>query len=333
MSMHGTDSNGNRVSLLSEHNGESQQQSIPPQRPPLAPTTRYASSHPNDSRSAHRNSTSSLNTPDLVRSNSYDSESSADPRFPPTPSTSYEGYYPSQRHHLDITGHEKQETEVAPRVRVPARPRYNDNSRAPSYEDEPPSPFPTAAPTTPAAGAPAPKRFPCRYAEKYNCDKTFTTSGHASRHSKIHTSEKSVACTFAGCTKKFTRSDNMKQHRETHDKAEKARSSGSGANSMSRPNPVSRRSSTARIPGVSSGRIERPAIPPSPSAAAVASWDIHGLHGLHGPLTSRPRMNHNPTNPNPHQIPTPLETLSMAAAVFERNNSEHEDDEDEARPS
>lgn len=67
-----------------------------------------------------------------------------------------------------------------------------------------------------ANGGVRPKRYPCRFADELGCDKTFTTSGHASRHSKIHTSEKSIQCPYDGCHKKFTRSDNMKQHYETH---------------------------------------------------------------------------------------------------------------------
>ncbi|POS83594.1 hypothetical protein EPUL_006547 [Erysiphe pulchra] len=64
----------------------------------------------------------------------------------------------------------------------------------------------------------APKRYPCRFRDSHHCQKTFTTSGHASRHSKIHTAEKAVSCSWPGCHKKFTRSDNMKQHLETHTK-------------------------------------------------------------------------------------------------------------------
>lgn len=72
-----------------------------------------------------------------------------------------------------------------------------------------------------------PKRYSCRYRDSLGCEKTFTTSGHASRHSKIHTAEKAVPCTFKGCHKKFTRNDNMKQHLETHykDRARSSRSS------------------------------------------------------------------------------------------------------------
>lgn len=60
------------------------------------------------------------------------------------------------------------------------------------------------------------KRFACRLRAETGCQKTFTTSGHASRHAKIHTAEKAVQCTHPGCSKKFTRADNMKQHLDTH---------------------------------------------------------------------------------------------------------------------
>ncbi|OBT89481.1 hypothetical protein VE02_01078 [Pseudogymnoascus sp. 03VT05] len=72
---------------------------------------------------------------------------------------------------------------------------------------------PPPATTVTASGT---KRYHCRYADAVGCEKTFTTSGHASRHSKIHTCEKGIQCAFPGCLKKFTRADNMKQHLETH---------------------------------------------------------------------------------------------------------------------
>ncbi|KAI4121180.1 MAG: hypothetical protein LQ338_006515 [Usnochroma carphineum] len=71
----------------------------------------------------------------------------------------------------------------------------------------------TASPTA-AASTPAKKKFPCPHAAKFDCADTFTTSGHASRHGKKHTGEKSVICPT--CSKAFTRKDNMKQHERTH---------------------------------------------------------------------------------------------------------------------
>ena len=57
-------------------------------------------------------------------------------------------------------------------------------------------------------------KYPCPYAASHGCSATFTTSGHAARHGKKHTGEKSVLCPI--CNKAFTRKDNMKQHKRTH---------------------------------------------------------------------------------------------------------------------
>ena len=57
-------------------------------------------------------------------------------------------------------------------------------------------------------------KYPCPYAASHGCASTFTTSGHAARHGKKHTGEKSVHCPI--CNKAFTRKDNMKQHIRTH---------------------------------------------------------------------------------------------------------------------
>ncbi|KAL1958541.1 hypothetical protein VTO42DRAFT_4137 [Malbranchea cinnamomea] len=57
-------------------------------------------------------------------------------------------------------------------------------------------------------------KYPCPYAASHGCTATFTTSGHAARHGKKHTGEKSVLCPI--CNKAFTRKDNMKQHKRTH---------------------------------------------------------------------------------------------------------------------
>lgn len=57
-------------------------------------------------------------------------------------------------------------------------------------------------------------KYPCPYAASHGCLATFTTSGHAARHGKKHTGEKSVHCPI--CNKAFTRKDNMKQHIRTH---------------------------------------------------------------------------------------------------------------------
>ncbi|KFZ19981.1 hypothetical protein V502_03403 [Pseudogymnoascus sp. VKM F-4520 (FW-2644)] len=109
---------------------------------------------------------------------------------------------------------------------------------------------PPPATTVTASGT---KRYHCRYADAVGCDKTFTTSGHASRHSKIHTCEKGIQCAFAGCPKKFTRADNMKQHLETHFKDSR------------RPRPSSSSSSSG-----GGGGSNRRALRKNASSAAVA---------------------------------------------------------------
>ncbi|KAL4969096.1 C2H2-type zinc finger protein [Aspergillus stella-maris] len=90
--------------------------------------------------------------------------------------------------------------------------RLSGNSLA-----EPPSPQTSIASTSKESVAPKPVRknkYPCPFAASHACTATFTTSGHAARHGKKHTGEKSVHCPI--CNKAFTRKDNMKQHIRTH---------------------------------------------------------------------------------------------------------------------
>lgn len=105
----------------------------------------------------------------------------------------------------------------------PRRPSLLSNAGSSSYEDD--------GSTAGGKSKSSAKRFPCRYRDTHACQKTFTTSGHASRHSKIHTAEKAVPCTHPGCPKKFTRADNMKQHLETHNKDKSRQSSRSSPSS------------------------------------------------------------------------------------------------------
>jgi len=146
------------------------------------------------------------------------------------------------------------------------RPSSFSDGRSSSYDDD--------ASTSPGSEKPG-RRYPCRFREAHGCEKTFTTSGHASRHSKIHTAEKAVPCSFPGCSKKFTRADNMKQHLDTHYK-EKSRSSSSRPSMSS----SERRSSTS---GKSSSRTKIAAAP------ATDAWDMRGLDlpSLSRPSTAR----------------------------------------------
>lgn len=144
------------------------------------------------------------------------------------------------------------------------------------------------------------KRYPCKFRETYSCYKTFTTSGHASRHAKIHTAEKTVPCSWPGCSRRFTRSDNMKQHLETH-KKDKPRAS---TRQIRRPSlaALRRQSSSSRstVSRVSLSRDTPPMMSPSLTASGLMS------PGLPAEGWSRPAA--------PRTLSSGLDALAMVAA-------------------
>ena len=225
-------------------------------------------------------------TPELLRSNSYDSNASYDTISPLTPSL----YDCPLRPLYDDYSADKSGA-------VLKRPAYVD-SRSSSYEDE----ASNSASMTERTG----KRYPCRYRESHGCEKTFTTSGHASRHSKIHTAEKAVQCTYPGCQKKFTRADNMKQHLETHykEKSRSSSSSKSSSRSMGSSTAAKRaslsRSSTTRS-GVASPDVTMWDAEQCPLPFPSAAWDMGGL--------ALPAYN----RPNPLRAHSGLDALAAIA--------------------
>jgi Zinc finger, C2H2 type len=100
------------------------------------------------------------------------------------------------------------------------REPYRYPSRGPAAPRTPPEVRSSTAneakstPSTGTRGTGRKNKYPCPYAASHGCSATFTTSGHAARHGKKHTGEKSVHCPI--CNKAFTRKDNMKQHIRTH---------------------------------------------------------------------------------------------------------------------
>lgn len=240
--MHALDASGRRVSLLNDDTTASYQQPYHVSQPPYGALTRSLSSSPN--------------TPELLRSDSYDSNMSNEPISPMTPIYDY-----SSRMYPVEARSPYEEYMDYPHSYSSSKLHYSD-ARSMSYDED-------AAPSPPVSDRPG-KRYPCRYRESHGCDKTFTTSGHASRHSKIHTAEKAVPCTFQGCAKKFTRADNMKQHLETHYK-DKSRSS------SSRPSLVDKKSSSStKISSRSKAAAALASASPLPSPAGGA-WDMRGL--------------------------------------------------------
>ena len=227
-----------------------------------------------------RSDASSPNTPELLRSDSYDSQmSNADPISPLTPNVDY--IRPAL-----YSVHSQDYPEPSSK-----RPGYASTVRSNSYEEE-------HSATSPMPDRPG-KRYPCRYRDSHGCEKTFTTSGHASRHSKIHTAEKAVQCTFPGCQKKFTRADNMKQHLETHYK-DKSRSSGGSRTHRAALAEARRNSTTGRSRvNAHDGTLWESEMPPH------AGWDARGpVTGL--PILNRPSATRAPSSG--------LDALAMAVA-------------------
>jgi hypothetical protein len=121
-----------------------------------------------------------------------------------------------------------------------------------------------------AVAAPAVKRSSRRYT--CHCGKSFTTSGHLARHTRIHTGEKNYVCPEVGCAARFSRQDNCMQHYRTHQ-------SGSGSKRAARKrrtsaDTVSAQRATNVEPAVSKTVLRRQ--PPSSlqhstSAAAIST--------------------------------------------------------------
>ena len=274
---------GRRVSLLNDaapsHTLSAHKSSRPHPRPL---SYRHHSALARQHASPRSSASSPDETPELLRSSSYDSQASTDPTSPMTPAADY--LYPHGRSSI-FSG------DVPPSK----RPAYIDSSsRSTSYEED-----------SGTQGRPA-KRYPCRYRDTHGCDKTFTTSGHASRHSKIHTAEKAVQCTFPGCQKKFTRADNMKQHLETHYKDKNRSSSAARAH---RHSAMGRSRSSTTVSSVSSNsrdamQWESDAYVTSP--ASPNGWEDRGFKL---PIMSRPVAGRAPSSG--------LDALAMAIACQE----------------
>ncbi|TVY14924.1 Transcriptional regulator NRG1 [Lachnellula arida] len=260
------------------------------------------------SRDSLPSSAASPATPDLMRANSYDSQRTSEPHSPVTPNSlasaagrpdsfmSNAGAYKDSvqqpqydqgMHPLDYNSQGQYQMASRPSYQEPIQSPYAH----PNVYDEP---YPNRSANVPITER-GQKRYVCRYANEFNCDKTFTTSGHASRHSKIHTAEKAVPCSYDGCPKKFTRSDNMKQHLETHFK-ERSRSSTTG-----RPGPPvltkpacikkvgysSRSSSVSEPSPISTGNLD-PALRLHAPASASYPYDVSASfeHALDSPSRS-----------------------------------------------
>lgn len=66
-----------------------------------------------------------------------------------------------------------------------------------------------------------------------SCQMVFTRSEHLARHTRKHTGEKPFLCVVPGCTRRFSRFDNMMQHTQTHKVTTRSKSPSSTISSNS----------------------------------------------------------------------------------------------------
>ncbi|WFC98770.1 hypothetical protein MYAM1_001502 [Malassezia yamatoensis] len=130
------------------------------------------------------------------------------------------------------------------------------------------------------------KRYLCPFA---GCDKTFSTSGHSSRHSRIHTGEKPYHCTYPGCRAQFSRYDNSLQHYRTHiisskDGKKPKGKTASSAMAENRETSQSNKSGRKSRPGPKASE-RRPSPVPSPDGSAY-------------PHSTSQRASHRVSNPS-----------------------------------
>jgi hypothetical protein len=138
--MHAINAAGRRVSLLNDESA-SQQPQLQQQRLPL---TFHSSYGFNQSYPTSTSSSSSPNTPELLRSDSYDSQMSNDPVSPMTPNVDY---YPRQQVIYTIPQDYNMDAKHAV---------YADSARSASYDAEMVS-QPRSSPMPERPG----KRYPC----------------------------------------------------------------------------------------------------------------------------------------------------------------------------
>ncbi|KAL8893856.1 MAG: hypothetical protein Q9192_004859 [Flavoplaca navasiana] len=178
----------------------------------------------------------------------------------------------------------------------------------------------SSSPTT--ASGPPKKKFPCPHASRFSCSDTFTTSGHAARHGKKHTGEKSVVCPT--CNKAFTRKDNMKQHERTHKNTTNRK--------VGEKVPLSAASSSHAHPSrpARDGRSRSPSVAnSSPSAETESSgFDFGVAPRMHRPeqdtfqhlnrtprATRRPSLGSPPSDEDGERESPGLDALAAAASM------------------
>ncbi|KAJ2552414.1 transcriptional repressor [Coemansia sp. RSA 1933] len=131
---------------------------------------------------------------------------------------------------------------------------------------------------------PAKRKYVCTFA---GCGKAFTTSGHLSRHFRIHTGEKNYCCLYPGCTSRFSRQDNMMQHYRTH------------------LSPRSRRGRGGRSSGARAGEAAAPAQAVDQRATMGTAADVHNS-AFHPYRRTYPQHEQQQMSPPPIHLQWPF---------------------------
>ncbi|KAG2173615.1 hypothetical protein INT43_005033 [Umbelopsis isabellina] len=131
-----------------------------------------------------------------------------------------------------------------------------------------------------------------------DCNMVFTRSEHLARHERKHTGEKPFSCVVPGCSRTFSRFDNMMQHTQTHSH-QKVRH-----NKRSPVNPELKRQSQLRRASLPTESLRPLQIRPAPSPSTARnrmSWP----QAQHYELPHQPSFGSILPSPYPSEASTP----------------------------
>lgn len=139
-----------------------------------------------------------------------------------------------------------------------------------------------------------------------SCHMVFTRSEHLARHTRKHTGEKPFLCVVPGCTRRFSRFDNMMQHTQTH-KATRSKSPSST---------LSMSSSTSTTSSIYEPELT-PELTLSNSHQLIDSSDEdHSINGSY-PTTSPSLSSSATTTTTTTQTPPLMKELHLTQDEFE----------------
>ncbi|KAF8918810.1 hypothetical protein BGZ58_004756 [Dissophora ornata] len=109
-----------------------------------------------------------------------------------------------------------------------------------------------------------------------DCRMVFTRSEHLARHARKHTGEKPFQCVVDGCTRMFSRFDNMVQHTQTHTKGARRESAAGIASKIAA---ESRRKSEAGLLGSSEGArgVSKASKAKRGSTSSISSFEVQQI--------------------------------------------------------